>query len=161
AYAHSRGILHRDLKPGNVMLGKFGETLVVDWGLAKPIGRSETGAETVAGDEATLRPHAGRRSVTATGHAAGTPGYTAPEEAGGGGAGGGHGDWTAAGPIRWGRRPTGPRSGAGAGPALMDFGKGGWPPPRQVCRTVPPPLDAVCRKAMAREPADRYPSPLA
>src|SRR5262245_29372552 len=57
AYAHSRGVIHRDLKPQNIMLGKFGETMVVDWGLAKVVGRADQ--EGVTNSEETLRP-AGR-----------------------------------------------------------------------------------------------------
>ena len=52
-YAHSRGVLHRDIKPGNVILGKHGETLVVDWGLAKAVGKVDPG---VSSGEGTFIP---------------------------------------------------------------------------------------------------------
>ena len=156
-YAHSRGVLHRDIKPGNVMVGKYGETLVVDWGLAKPLGKSEASDD---GGERTLMPSSASGSAeTLPGSALGTPAYMSPEQAAG--------DLDRLGPrsdvyslgatlycLLTGKPPFE----GDVGEVLRKVGRGEFPRPRQLDPGIDPALEAVCLKAMATRPEDRYPS---
>jgi hypothetical protein len=78
AFAHSRAVLHRDLKPQNVMIGAFGQVLVLDWGLAKVLSEAGSRPEPL---EVTRRP---MRGDTGEGAVLGTPGFMAPEQERGG-----------------------------------------------------------------------------
>src|SRR5262249_40019088 len=154
--AHSGGVLHRDLKPGNIIVGRHGETLVVDWGLAKARGRAD--AESL--DERPLVPSSASGSAeTLPGSALGTPAYMSPEQA--------RGDLEHLGPrsdvyslgttlycLLAGRPPFE----ADVGDVLRKVQAGNIPPPRTLDPSIDRALEAVCLRAMAPKPERRYAS---
>jgi serine/threonine protein kinase len=172
AYAHSRGVIHRDLKPANVMVGRFGEVYVMDWGLARVVGRpdghdlriAEDGVATERGEVRATAPDS--PLLTADGTVIGTPAYVSPEQLGGA------------------RDELDGRTDVySLGAMLYELITGRMPfcalgeftPPRQVlaARVDGPPtpvaalapatpsdLIAVCEKAMALRPGERYATPL-
>jgi serine/threonine protein kinase/formylglycine-generating enzyme required for sulfatase activity len=163
AYAHSKGVLHRDLKPDNVMLGNYGETLVVDWGLAKTFGTLapafKPGEEVTPTGSVTLRLSGPESALTQAGHVLGTPAYMSPEQAAGQNA-----ELTPASDV-YALGATlyhlltdrAPFVGDNAYAILEGVCRGQFPRPGEIA-TVPAVLEAVCLKAMALRPEQRYAS---
>jgi eukaryotic-like serine/threonine-protein kinase len=159
-YAHSRGVLHRDIKPGNVMLGRYGETLVVDWGLAKTLEQPPE-PKSEPESELPLRPTSGSAvEATQAGLAIGTPAYMSPEQA--------EGRLEHVGPksdvyclgatlyhLLTGHAPC---EGDEIGELFRKVLAGDIPRPRKVNFRISAALEAICMKAMAYRPEKRYPS---
>jgi PAS domain S-box-containing protein len=156
AYAHSRGVLHRDLKGDNVVLGDFGEVIVLDWGLAKIIGQPDEPADSSHGGLDTLQPP----TLTVQGEIMGTPAFMAPEQA--------EGrldqidqrtDIYGLGAMLYelliGQSPF---TGLTTLEVLSQVIRGNPVPPRTVCPEVPEALEAACLKAMSKEPERRFAS---
>jgi serine/threonine protein kinase len=143
AFAHAHGVIHRDLKPQNIMLGAFGEVMVMDWGIAREAGdHAKDSGKTSSGAQAGP-------GVTAHGTIVGTPGYMAPEQA--------RGDVElideradvyALGAILY-FLLTGQAPAHDGAPSVLV-------PPRRLDGSIPRPLQAACLKALAVDRTQRY-----
>ncbi|MCP4871703.1 MAG: SUMF1/EgtB/PvdO family nonheme iron enzyme [Proteobacteria bacterium] len=153
AYAHSRGVLHRDIKPDNVMLGAFGEVLLLDWGIARMGGGQDGGVRTNTGEHFQV-------DKTVEGAILGTPGYMSPEQA--------QGrlqkldfrsDVWSLGALLY-EVLTLRRAYRGRSAASMLFAVVSEPPPdpreESPERRVPDEIAEICLQAMATQPDDRF-----
>ncbi len=158
AYAHSRGVIHRDIKPENVMLGEFGETVVLDWGLAKARGAEDIRASKMEREIQLLHDVASGHTVDGT--AIGTPAYMSPEQAEG------RLDaidersdvWSLGAVLHQILTGRPPYTGANAYEVLKRALSQPVPPLTETCPEAPLELAAVCRRALQRDPDRRYQS---
>jgi serine/threonine-protein kinase len=163
--AHTRGVLHRDLKPQNIMFGDFGEVYLLDWGLAKIAGVADThtsaGAVAAPPDSVTDTP-AGSGAKTEAGSVLGTPGYMAPEQLSGRVDDlDARADVYSMGCILFevlALEPLHDLSTRESATASTLGGIDARPSVRAPDRDIPPELDALCERATALDPADRFAS---
>ncbi|MFH2008493.1 MAG: protein kinase [bacterium] len=152
AYAHSQGVLHRDIKPENVIVGEFGETVLLDWGLAKTVARPEGADSRELPEEEEV--------LTELGMSLGTPAYMSPEQAAG------EVDKVDERSDVWGLGAvlytlltgTPPFRGKSAASIVVRVMTTTLPPVHLRSSGAPPALAAVADKALSRDPNRRYQS---
>ena len=152
AFAHARGVIHRDLKGANVVLGDFGEVFVIDWGLAK----SSKPDRDPSAESSSLGPDSSSRDETVPGSVLGTPGYIAPELLEGHPADR-RSDVYALGAVLY-LILAGRSAYSGESPhAVIRAAREEEPEaPRSIVPDVPRALEAICLKAMSRDPSSRF-----
>ena len=150
-YAHSRDVIHLDLKPANIQVGHYGEVLVCDWGLGKLIGDTDE-----IDDDVLLNPDL-LNGMTAYGKVKGTPGFMAPEQIRGGDRDK-RTDVYALGALLYAVLTCRPPLDGDTDAMLQATVSGDVAPPTERGSGVPKSLSAVVMKAMALEPDDRYAS---
>ncbi len=162
AYAHSRGVAHRDIKPDNVMIGEFGETVVLDWGMAKLCGDVQTDDDARAPSQESSVPQLALLDLglTIEGSVCGTPLYMSPEQASGRTLEvDQRSDVWSLGVVLYmilcGRPPF---SGKTLLEIIDNVNAGHHPPLRKVDPKIPAELAAVVERALQPNQLDRYPS---
>jgi tetratricopeptide (TPR) repeat protein len=153
AYAHERGVIHRDLKPNNIVVGAFGEAVVLDWGLAEQQGAVAAEPAAHAGTESSLGERVADRPE-------GTEAYMSPEQAQG--KSDVRNDIFCLGGILYsiltGSAPYVPDEAEDECAFRERIRTGRYPRPRKLRSGIPSSLEAVCMKAMSPDPESRYSS---
>jgi WD40 repeat protein/tRNA A-37 threonylcarbamoyl transferase component Bud32 len=144
AYAHARGIVHRDVKPENILIGEFGETVVIDWGLAKDLA--------APGAAAAVAVTSGGMTVLG----AGTVAYMSPEQASGQPPGPAFDVYALGATLYHVLSGVAPYAEAGSSPARQALLSGPPLPVGELAPGLPPELVAIVQKAMARDAQDRF-----
>ena len=149
-FAHARGVIHRDLKPANIVLGSYGETVILDWGLAKILRDTE-------GSTSSDLKELLQADETLQGSVLGTPAYMAPEQARGNiDQIDERSDIYALGAILYQILTNQPPFSGDTATVLELVISTDPKRPRGIDPTIPPPLEAICLHALAKQPTSRY-----